>query len=232
LIGRGTFFTGERPKAAPETGSTEQRIAESRSVLILRRSVSIWRRRKVVEELQSRLRSQGHRVVEVSYTDSQDANRIIRGLPHFDACAVQTSFETISIETLANVGREADAIVIDGAVLAGTEVDTVGLEWGGAVASAVQLLNGQGHTEIGLVMAASFLLAAELGKMRFREIMRQSGSPPPRAPIVIEVPAWPHEDYEQVAVKSILAARGAQGPLLFSALIVLVSRTGKSSAIC
>jgi len=223
-VGRGTFFTGDNA-AAQQTAARQQGSPTSRSVLILRRSVSIRRGRRVVEDLQTRLISDGHRVVEVSYTDTADADLVLRGLPRFDACMIQSSFETISIATLAAVKRKTDVIVIDGAALAGTEVDSVGLEWGKPVDQAVTLLRENGHEDIGLVITSNYLLAVELGKMRFAEVMRSADGE--RQPSIIEVAAWPHEDYERLAVERILAARRSDGRLPFTALIVWGIESGQ-----
>jgi DNA-binding LacI/PurR family transcriptional regulator len=217
-VGRGTFFTGGESGVLQQAETRPRTAPASRTTLMLRRSAGIMRGRRVLEDLQQRLIADGHRVVEVSYTDAADADLVLRGLPRFDACMIQSSFETISIPTLAAVRRKTDVIVVDGAALAGTEVDAVGLEWGRPVEQAVKLLRERGHERIALVMTGHFLLATELGKMRFADLIQEAGTG--KEPTLIEVMAWPHEDYERLAVERLLAARRSDDRLPFTALIV------------
>jgi DNA-binding LacI/PurR family transcriptional regulator len=218
-VGRGTFFVG-----AAETATGPGPAAEARapSVLLLRRATSLQRGKRVLELLQARFQSDGWRVVEMSYTDHRDALAILRTLPKFDCCVVQSTFETISIEMLVALQRKTRSIVIDGAALSGTEADAVGLEWGTSVGLAVARLERLGHGAIGLVTTAHFLLASELGRRRFLG----AGSDAGRRSIV-EIPAWPHQDYERLAVDRIAALRRADGSFPFSALIVWGIESGQ-----
>lgn len=224
-IGRGTFFSGGASSQSKDQPARSPLQPSSRSVLILRRSVSIQRGRRVLEELQRLLTTDGHRVVEVSYTDAEDADVVLRGLPRFDACMIQSSFETISVETLSAIRRKTQSIVVDGAALAGTEVDAVGLEWGQSVSLALDLLRKQGHRKIGMIVTQKYLLAVELGRRRFIEEMRRAEDI--EAPPIIYVPAWPHEDYEKLAAEQISMARRANGTLPFSGLVVWGIESGK-----
>lgn len=213
--GRGTFFVGgadgigrsEAPRAAA-------RDAEGGSFLLLRRSTSIRRGRAVLELLHDKLQAAGHSVVEVSYSDSRDGLRVLRNLPGFDGCILQSSFETITIEMLQAIKLKTSAIVVDGAVLAGTEVDAVGVEWGTSVGRALAKLQSSGHERIGLVTTSHFLLATELGKIRFLELCKGE------VDRLLEVPAWPHEKYVELAIEKIAAARNADGSLPWTGLIV------------
>lgn len=216
-VGRGTFFVGEEHARglAAETHETKGR-ADQKSVLILRRSTRLQRGRRVLELLQAHLQENNCRVVEVAYTDSRDALDILRNLPHFDACIIQSTFETITIDMLAAVRRKSAAIVVDGAVLAGTEVDAVGFEWGSAVELALGHLRSHGHSRIGLVLSTHFVLAAELGRIWFE--CRMDGAPDTHT--VIQVPAWPQEDFAAKAAEEIANTRNSSGELPFSALIV------------
>jgi DNA-binding LacI/PurR family transcriptional regulator len=212
--GRGTFFVGGEAAAAPAAESKAR--GEQRSVLFLRRATSLQRGRRVLEVLHQRLQAENCRVVEVSYTDSRDALEILRNLPRFDACVIQSTFETISIEMLAAVRRKAAAIVVDGAVLAGTEVDAVGIEWGSAVELALNHLRALGHRRIALVLGSHFVLATEIGRIWFQARMATE----PESGTVIKVPAWPHEDYAQMAAEAIAAQHRQSGAGRFTALIV------------
>jgi DNA-binding GntR family transcriptional regulator len=87
-VGRGTFFVQAAASAsAPAPAAAGARRAEApaaarapvtrapsvRSVLLLRRSISIVGGRVLVDELRRRFAADGHRVLEVSYTDPEHA---------------------------------------------------------------------------------------------------------------------------------------------------------------
>jgi DNA-binding LacI/PurR family transcriptional regulator len=214
--GRGMFFVGTAGEVPPAPARGRVARPAHRSVLFLRRSTSLRRGRRVLEQLQDRLQADGCGVVEVSYTDSGDAMEILRTLPRYDACVMQSTFETITIDMLAATRRKTANIVIDGAVLAGTEVDAVGIEWGSAIDLALDHLRANGHRRIGLVIGSRFLLATEIGRIWYQRRMSET----PDDATLIEVPALPHEDYVDQAVRQIVARRDAKGRLPFSALIV------------
>ncbi|MCG8509989.1 MAG: substrate-binding domain-containing protein, partial [Rhodospirillales bacterium] len=192
--------------------------SDQRSVLFLRRSISLQRGRRVLEHLHELLQLGGCRVVEVSYTDGRDAIRILRNMPRFDACVLQNTFEPISIDMLSAARQKTEALVVDGAVLAGTEIDAAGNEWGSAVDLALDYLQAKGHRAIGYVQTSHFLLATELGRIRFLARTVRSESEEPG--ILIEIPAWPQEDYEQLTAKRIGELKTPSGRLPFTALIV------------
>jgi DNA-binding LacI/PurR family transcriptional regulator len=219
---RGTFFVGDE-RAAPAKATQR---SDQRTVLFLRRSTSLQRGRRVLELLQSRLQAEGCRVVEVSYTDGRDALQILRTLPRFDACVLQSTFETISIEMLAAARQKSPVLVVDGAVLAETEVDAVGIEWGSAVNLALEHLWSQGHERIGLVISSHFALATELGRIWYQARIA------PQKAQVIQIPSWPQEDYAAKAAEMIAAQRDAGGKLPFSALIVWGIEDGADYAAC
>ena len=174
--GRGTFVVGHPPHALDEAqpiGAGSRR----RSVLILRRHVSIRRGRVVLNSLQRRLTELDHQTLEVAYSDADHARHVLQTLPRFDACVVQNSFETMPIEMLAAVRRKADAIIVDGASLVGTDVDVVGFEWGEPVDRAVALLRGQGHRRLGFATTASPFLANELGRHRYEHLRARADDP-------------------------------------------------------
>ena len=102
-VGRGTFFVRGGDGSAPaDPARTVARGGSAvRSVLLLRRSISIVRGRVLVDELRGRFMQDGHRVLEVSYTDPEHARTVLQALPHFDACVVQSTYKTITIELLA-----------------------------------------------------------------------------------------------------------------------------------
>jgi len=216
-VGRGTFFVGEGGASGEDTAGREtNRNADQKSVLFLRPSTRLKRGRRVLERLHSLLQDHNYRVVEVAYTDARDALDILRNLPRFNACVIQSTFETITIDMLAAVKRKTSAIILDGAVLAGTEVDAVGIEWGSAVELAIDHLKSHGHARIGLVKSTHYVLAAELGRIWFEK--RTEGKGKTRS--LVQVPAWPQEDYAAKAAEMIDQLRDPSGKLTVSAVIV------------
>lgn len=210
-VGRGTFFTiGDAPRAPVAAP------AALRSVLLLRRSVSIVRGRVVIDALQRRFAADGHRVLEVSYTDSAHARTVLRSLPRFDACMIQSSFETIGIEMLAEVRQKTDAIAVDGVALFGTEIDAVGLEWGGPLAAAVQMLVQRGHRSIAHATTSHPLLAVELGRRRLEEL---SATLTGVALHPLLLPRLPQQDYEAALVARLKEQADAVGRLPYTALV-------------
>lgn len=228
--GRGTFFVGKQGTDQPLPENDVKLNSGQRSVILLRRVTSVQRGRRVLELLHDLLQKDHCRVVELSYTDNRDAIEILKNVPRFDACVLQSSFETISIEMLNTARQKTDVIVVDGAVLAGTEVDAVGIEWGSGIQLAIDRLVSQGHRSIGFVMSSHFVLATELGRIRFetsRVTEQMKGEK-----TVIKVPVRPHEDYETVAAEYIANSRKQEGILPFTALIVWGIENGEKFRDC
>ena len=213
-VGRGTFFqAGDarvgRKAAAPRSGP--------RSVLLLRRSVSIQRSRVLIQGVQRRLTDAGHRVLEVSYTDSAHAHDVLRTLPSFDACVIQTTFETITIGMLATLRDKAGVLAVDGAALAGLDVDAVGVEWGEPLSAATDLLRQRGHRRIAFATTTHSFLANQLGLKRWAQLQDAA----PSELQLLPVPKVSYEDYE-AALVDLLRTRmdaDAEGRLPFTALV-------------
>lgn len=212
-VGRGTFF---QAAGSSRTASAPPPATALRSVLLLRRSVSIVRGRVVVDGLQRRFAAAGHRVLEVSYSDPEHARSVLKGLPRFDACMIQSTFETITLETLAAVRQKTETIVVDGAALFGTDVDAVGLEWGEPLARAVHRLVQQGHRSIAHATTSRPFLANELGRRRFDELRGALGAVTLQSLIV---PRLPQDDLEAALVTQLKQQLDASGRLPFTALV-------------
>jgi hypothetical protein len=219
-VGRGTHFIGAAD--APTASSVSDRAAAPgraspalKSVLLLRRSMSIARGRVLVEGLQQRFVADGHRVLEVSYTDPEHARSMLKGLPRFDACVVQSSFATIPIELLAALRERSEVLAVDGAALIGSDVESVGVEWGGPLARAVAGLRALGHERIAFAATSLPLLAVQLGWRRFEELAdgRPAGSLQ-----ALALPHYPGAAYQDALTAQIEAA-AAGGALPFSALV-------------
>ena len=221
-VGRGTFFRGDGPASSSSSASTARpgraaRQAATRSVLLLRRSISIARGRVLVEGLQRRFAGDGHRVLELSYTDPGHALSVLKGLPRFDACVVQSTYRTITIDLLAALKDKSDVLAVDGAALVGADVDAVGMEWGEPLSSAVALLEQQGHRSIAYATTSHPLLATQLGRRRFEAL---KGALAHCQLHEIVLPQLPDEDYEAALVAAIRAGLDAGGRPPFTALAV------------
>lgn len=220
-VGRGTFFLLHGPDAGEPRDGGESKIvssarAESRSVLLLRRSISIARGRVLIEKLHERFVANGQKVLEVSYSDPNHARAVLKGLPRFDACVVQSTYRPIPIEVLAAIRDKTDVIAVDGTALVGADVEAVGTEWGEPLAEATQRLLERGHKKIAFAATSRPLLATQLGFRRWEYLEKGH---PDISFHTIKVPLLPDEDYVQSLVAELMVQID-DGRLPFSALIV------------
>jgi len=221
-VGRGTFFRAEGgpatvlagPRAG--AGTNARSLPVVRSVLLLRRSISIVRGRVLVEGLQRRFTAEGQRVLEVSYTDPEHARAVLKGLPRFDACVVQSTYKTITIDVLAALREKSDVLAVDGAALVGTDVDAVGMEWGEPLAEAIALLQQRGHRRIAYATTVHPFLASQLGRRRFEHLKKNLADVELHA---ITVPQLPDENYEAGLAEMVKARLDASGRPPFTALV-------------
>ena len=172
-VGRGTFFRsqGSNTDQPHETGDSavpeDSRQTAQRSVLLLRRSISIARGRVLVERLHERLGANGHSVLEVSYSDPAHAHAVLNGLPRFDACVIQSTYRSIPIDVLAAIREKTDVFAVDGTALVGADVEAVGTEWGEPLAEAVRKLLKRGHKKLAFAATSQPILSTQLGFRRW-----------------------------------------------------------------
>jgi DNA-binding transcriptional regulator YhcF (GntR family) len=221
-VGRGTYFRGASEAQVPGASSgqaTAERVRSPavKSVLLLRRSISINRGRVLLEGLQRRLAADGHRVLELAYNDPDHAMSVLKGLPRFDACVVQSSFKTIPIELLSALRDKSEVIAVDGTVLVGADVEAVGTEWAEPLDAAVRVLQRQGHQRLGFAVTSQPFLATQLATRRF-ERLRPSGREEDWQRI--DIPLLPDGDYAAALVERLRSSVDAGGRLPFSGLIV------------
>jgi Bacterial regulatory proteins, gntR family/Periplasmic binding protein-like domain len=223
-VGRGTFFRGEGAAAAASlrrlgdtshAGLVPHPRSAVKSVLLLRRSVSITRGRVLLEELQRRFAADGHRVLELSYNDPDHARTVLRSLPRFDACVVQSTYKTIPIELLAALREKCDVLAVDGLALAGTDVESVGTEWGEPLAAAVASLIQRGHRRIAYATTTHPFLATQLGHRRLNYLSGTLGGTELRA---IAIPHLPDDHYAAALAGAIRAGFDEAGQPPFTAL--------------
>jgi DNA-binding LacI/PurR family transcriptional regulator len=221
-VGRGTFFVtpgrhadASAPAGAPPTRRDADRTA-SRTVLLLRRSISITRGRALVEKLHQHFVDNGHQVLEVAYSDPAHARAALKGLPRFDACVIQSTFKSIPIELLAAIREKADVIAVDGLALVGADVEAVGTEWGEPLAEAVRKLVQRGHRKLAFAATSQPLLATQLGFRRSERLQADLGE---ASLLDIRLPALPDGEYLPSLVAQLKEQMQKHGGLPFSALI-------------
>lgn len=221
-VGRGTFFRsqGSNTDQPHETGDSavpeDSRQTAQRSVLLLRRSISIARGRVLVERLHERLVANGHSVLEVSYSDPAHAHAVLNGLPRFDACVIQSTYRSIPIDVLAAIREKTDVIAVDGTALVGADVEAVGTEWGEPLAEAVRKLLKRGHKKLAFAATSQPILSTQLGFRRWEYL---KGTLVDVSMQDLKIPLLPDEDYMQRLAAELKACQDGNGRLPFTALI-------------
>ncbi len=215
-VGRGTYIRHEGASQHIGSGDFRETLPTSgRSILLLRRSVSVARGRILLEDLRERFVNDGHQVLELTYTDWSHARGVLKGLPRFDACVIQSTFKSIPVDLLAALHDRCDTLAVDGAALVGADVDAVGMEWGGPLEQAVTMLRQQGHRSIAFASTSYPLLATQLGARRFTELQSRLGDCELH---LIELPHLPSDDYATALVQTLRERLDPQGKLPFTAL--------------
>ena len=225
-VGRGTFFVGRRLSSPVATrsllGDRAPRDARevssgALSVLLLRRSVSIVRGRRLIEGLHQVFVAEGARVLELSYTDPLHAQAVLKGLPRFDAGVVQSTYRPLPIDLLAALRERCTVLAVDGLALAGSDVESVGTEWGEPLATAVAALRRLGHTSIAFATTAHPFLSTQLALRRFAGLLQDDERP--LSGQVLTLPYLPDEGYVQALIDRLQAMRTPSGGLPFTALV-------------
>lgn len=221
-VGRGTFFIGADTLEAPgrEHPAPSSTIADNESgpsVLLLRRSISVARGRLLMEGLQKALVADGARVLELSYTDPVHARDVLKSLPRFDACVVQSTYRTIPIELLAELRDKCDVVAVDGLALAGSDVESVGIEWGEPLDAAMRRLHGQGHRRIAFATTAHPFLSTQLALRRYRSLALAAAETLDCTEITL--PLLPDEGFADALVDHLQGLLRSAGSLPFSALV-------------
>lgn len=198
-VGARFVVDGGTPVDVPTMAIT----ARDRSVLVLRRAVNVDRGRHFVEELMRRFESSGHRVIEMRFSDPAHARKVLKGLPHFDACVVQSVYHGLPSDLLAMIQDKCRVVAFDGVSMIMEGVDSIGTEWGEPLAQAVALLHQRGHRRLCLASTSLPLLATTLGWRRWEHL---ANGCPAGSMHAIQLPSLPDEGYLEALVET-LAAR-------------------------
>ena len=222
--GKGIFFiAGGDGTSAERVATTGQRDAaaapasRARSVLVLRRAVHVDRGRPYIERLRQRLLEAGHKVIEVSFSDAAHAKTVLKALPRFDACVIQSVYHAVPSDMLATIQEKADAVLFDGITMVGDGVDSIGTEWGEPLTEAAALLRQRGHRRLCFAATSLPLLATRLGLRRWEYMGKRQ---PDTRHQTLLLPLMPDEGYAESLAAELQAMADAQGRLPFSALIV------------
>ncbi|APW35837.1 hypothetical protein RD110_00250 [Rhodoferax koreense] len=223
--GKGIFLvadgSGEAPAqpraAALNADGAPGAAARARSVLVLRRAVRFDRGRQYIEQLGRRFMASGHKLIEVSYSDAEHAQQVLKGLPRFDACVIQSVYHAITSGMLATLQEKTPAVLYDGIAMVGNGFDSIGTEWGEPLALAAALLHRRGHQRLCFAATSVPLLSTTLGFRRWAHLAQHQ---PGVSLQTIRLPFMPDEGYVEALVAELRALQDADGRLPFSALIV------------
>ena len=150
-------------------------------------------------------------------SDPAHARTVLNGLQRFDACVVQSTFKTITIDLLVALKNKSEVLAIDGTALVGTDVDAVGMEWGVPLTAAIERLQQRGHRRIAYATTAQPFLASLLGRRSFEHLKNTLTGVELQ---VITVPHLPDDEhYEPALVAQIQAGLSASGRPPFTALV-------------
>lgn len=142
-VGRGTFV--QRPAARARAGFDGARL------LLLSPRRQTERSHAVGRRLQAEFAARGARCVQIIYERIDEALGLLDPDRRFDACVLQSYFDPLPLRLIAFLRERTAALCVDGARLAGVDVDAVASDWRGAIDLAMEQLRAAGHRRIGLV---------------------------------------------------------------------------------
>lgn len=101
--------------------------------------------------MHTQLSRQGARCVQLVYERIDEALDMLHVKPRFDVCVLQSYFDIVPLGLLAYLRERCSGLVVDGARIAGVDVDAVASDWRGAMDLALEQLHAAGHERIGFV---------------------------------------------------------------------------------
>lgn len=141
-VGRGTFVQKMGQARSSLDGAT---------VLVLSLRLQTERSHAVARQLHGQLSELGVRCIQLVYERLDEALEVLRLNARFDACVLQSYFETVPLGLLAFLRERCGGLVVDGARLAGMDVDAIASDWRGAMDKGALALRHAGHERIGFV---------------------------------------------------------------------------------
>ena len=220
--GRGTFFLisgGNLDGSTPQMDAADNApLASGRplSILLLRRSVNVDRGRPFIEKLNRLFAAGGHKVIEVSFADPVHAKTVLKALPRFDACLIQSVFLSIPSDMVAMIREKTNVVVFDGVAMIVDGVDSVGTEWGEPLAQAAHALHRRGHRRLCFAATSLPFLATSIGFRRWEYL----GNTLQDATLhTIRLPQLPDEGYIEALVEDLRRMKEEAGTLPFTGLV-------------
>lgn len=163
-VGRGTFVAGQK-----------RNPTRMRNVLVLSYEQQSDRADELTRLMHQAFLKREWRSVILAYADFDQAAEIVEGLPRFDACVVQPRGTTVPLSLLAMLKARGQMVVVEGFGVTGIDVDTVAIDWPGAVSLALRHLYDQGHRRIGFVAQSLSLRAFVDTAAEFRRLHSWAG---------------------------------------------------------
>lgn len=143
-VGRGTFVH-------KTTGGASARSFRGARVLLLSARVQGERSHRVAQLLQEQLSERGAHCIQLVYAHIEEALEVLRSNVRVDACVLQSYFDLVPLGLLSFLRERCPVLVVDGARVAGLDIDAVTSDWRAAMDRAVGRLRGQGHERIAFI---------------------------------------------------------------------------------
>lgn len=198
-----------------QTASTERWEGD---LLVLYRISDSRLARNVLQEMETRLKSRGLKILQIGYSSEAQALDVLRRMGRFKSCLIQIHFEVISIALLAALRRCARHIIVDGVSAVGIDADAIGTNWREALSVAFRTLQQQGHRRIGFLTSAHEARQIAMARREFQLLCRWL--PDPTEGHLVKIDKLPGA----IQIDDVKAALGPlrepSGGLPFSALIV------------
>lgn len=143
-VGRGTFVQKTTPGIATKS-------FKGARVLLLSAQVQGERSHRVAQMLQAQLSERGAQCIQLVYAHIEEALEVLRSNLQVDACVLQSYFDVVPLGLLSFLRERCPVLVVDGARVAGLDIDAVTSDWRAAMDLAMGRLRAQGHERIGFI---------------------------------------------------------------------------------
>lgn len=143
-VGRGTFV-----HKGP--GGTAARSIRGARVLLLSARVQGERSQRVAQLLHVQLSDRGAHCIQLVYANIEDALEVLRSNLRVDACVLQSYFDLVPLGLLSFLNERCPVLVVDGARVAGLDIDAISSDWRAAMDRAIGRLRDEGHERIGFI---------------------------------------------------------------------------------